>query len=317
MSWSIYKHEGSDGKGSLVSPEQLGAAQEHKIVLDIMPPNKVDGDPLATIVGFMKEAFSYSVKADYNNILAWNDPMDSVFFKAAADIVQRNTSFYSGYGSKRIFNPSKSYVSLNLKFRAYDDPDVIARCDLLSKCCLPFINRNNFMLTGNAVEIAGKIVSESANVLASTGKAIYDDGLGAGVVNVTKAFLDQFSTKMPPHLRVSLGSYFKKSEMVLTSCDFTFSKEFTRKDGNKYPTYVDFDLGVESLYSSLAMSLSTSEADNQQNQIFGPGFMVDSAKGKRVTIDEKTDVAENYVGKNEIKTTTDAFGRSYELAITP
>lgn len=313
MSWSIYKHEGSDGKGSLVSPEQLGAAQEHKIVLDIMPPNKVDGDPLATIVGFMKEAFSYSVKAEYNNILSWSDP-SMLLFDVFKDLTQRNTSFYSGYGSKRMFNPSKSYVSLNLKFRAYDDPDVIARCDLLTKCCLPFIDRGNAMLATDAIGVLGNVGRNVGKVLGESAFSLSEGDVGAVPINAIKSIAENFTTKMPPHLRVSLGSYFKKSEMVLTSCDFTFSKEFTRKDGNRYPTYVDFDLGVESLYSSLAMSLSQ-DVENEQNRIFGPGFSINKTMGSRVTIDSQ-DVVVQYASTNEVKTLWDKAEQAVNTAVS-
>jgi len=317
MSWSIYRHEGTDGTGPVRSPEQLAAAQEHKIVIDIMPPNNIDGKPLATIEGFMKDAFTYSVKAEYNNILSWSDP-DMLAFNVFKDLTQRNTGFYSGYGSKRMFNPGKSYVSLNLKFRAYDDPNVIARCDLLTKCCLPIIARNNVMLQDNPLAIIGALFREGSKIIGEGAAEIAEDVTNVGDVglNTLKSITDNTTTKMPPHLKVSIGSYFKKAEMVLTSVDFTFSKEFTKSGNNKYPTYVDFDLGVESLYSSLAMYLPEDSA-NQQIEIFGPGFLVNKYQGSRVVIDQETDIAIRYASTNEAKTVWDAAKKAAGIAQSP
>lgn len=284
MSWSIYRNTGGDGTGDLVTPETLGAAQEHKIVIDILKPNKIEGDALATIEGFSKEAFNYSVQAEYSNILGWSDP-DMKAFKIFADATQRNSSFYSGYGSKKMFTPGKSYVQLNLKFRAYDDPDIISRCDLLTKCCLPIMSRENFMLETDAITVVGAAIGRIGTYLGEGAYEFFENGVGAASVSLLENITDDMTSRMPPHLRISFGSYFKKTEMVLTNCSFTFSKEFSKFEGQTYPTYVDFDLQVESLYSSLALGSSTDNKSNIQNQIFGPGFSTNS-KYDRVVIDE-------------------------------
>jgi hypothetical protein len=302
MSWSIYRNS---GKGDLVTPESLGAAQEHKIIIDVMPPNKVDGTPLQTIVGFSKESFTYSVQAEYSNILGWSDP-PSLAFNIFKDITQRNTSLYSGYGSKRMFNPGKSYVQLNLKFRAYDEPDIISKCDLLTKCCLPIISRNNFMLNTDAIAVGSNLIKNVAGTFGESTAEMLQGNIGDSVGTVVKDITDNISTKMPPHLRISIGSYFKKAEMVLTNCSFTFSKEFTRYNGGTYPTYVDFDLQVESLYSSLAMSNPTDNASELQSQIFGPGFSVKSEQS-RVVIDK-------YESDNPISTTMDSISNAWSIA---
>lgn len=288
MSWSIYKKTGGD-TGDLVSPESLGAAQEHKIVIDIMKPNSVDGPALTTIDGFSKEAFSYSVQAEYSNVLGWSDSNDGIFAKMFKDATQRNLSFFSGYGSKRMFNPGKSYVTLNLKFRAYDEPDIISKCDLLTKCCLPIMSRENFMLNTDAITVAGAAIGRVGTYLGESAYAFInnDYSVGAAGASVLENITDDMTSRMPPHLRISIGSYFKKAEMVLTNCSFTFSKEFTRSEGGTYPTYVDFDLQVESLYSSLALGLGTPIAHSSevQSQIFGPGFSRNN-NYDRVVIDE-------------------------------
>lgn len=284
MSWSIYRNNGGDGKGDLVTPESLGAAQEHKIVIDIMSPNDINGSPLETVTGFMKEAFSYSVQAEYSNVLGWTDP-SKLALNLMKDTTQRNTSFYSGYGSKRMFNPGKAYVQLNLKFRAYDEPDIITKCDLLTKCCLPIIDSNNFMLGTNVIDVGTNFVKETAGVFGGAAGELLNNGVGASVGSVIGDITKNISTKMPPHLKVSIGSYFKKSEMVLTNCSFTFSKEFSKSNGVRYPTYVDFDLQVESLYSSLAISNPKDNPSDSQSQIFGPGFN-EVSQQSRVIIDK-------------------------------
>jgi len=289
MGWSIYGNIGGDGTKDVIAPESLGAAQEHKIVIDIMKPNAYDGPALTTIEGFSKEAFSYSVQAEYSNVLGWSDSNDGIFAKMFKDATQRNLSFFSGYGSKRIFNPGKSYVQLNLKFRAYDEPDIISKCDLLTKCCLPIISRENFMLNTNAIEVAGAAIGRVGTYLGEGAFAFVNNDYSVGAVgaSVLENITDDITSRMPPHLRISIGSYFKKTEMVLTNCSFTFSKEFTRSEGGTYPTYVDFDLQVESLYSSLALGFGTPESNSSevQSQIFGPGFSRNN-NYDRVVIDE-------------------------------
>lgn len=306
MSWSIYNNTGGNGKGDLVSPENLAAAQEHKITIDILAPNSQD-NVLTSIDGFSNQAFNYSVDAEYSQILNWSDP-DSLVFKLFKDTTQRNTSFYSGYGSKRMFNPGKSYVKLNLKFRAYDKPDIINDCDLLVKCCLPIISRNNFMLNNKPTEV---IANGLKNIAAAGGTAAGDVVFGGNVGDAGGAILTELtndlSTRMPPHLRVTIGSYFKKTEMVLTNCNFTFSKEFTRSRGITYPTYVDFDLQVESLYSSLAMGSSNTENANMQNQVFGPGFT--TKQDSRVVIDA-------YVVDNPLAAITNDVKSASSIAVS-
>lgn len=310
MSWSIYRNTGGDGTGDLVTPESLGAAQEHKIVIEVMRPNKIEGDALTKIEGFSKEAFSYSVQAEYSNILGWSDP-ESKFFKMFADATQRNSSFYSGYGSKKMFIPGKSYVQLNLKFRAYDDPDIISRCDLLTKCCLPIMSRENFMLETNSIEVVGAVIGKVGNLLGDGAYEYWNNGVGAASVSVLQNITDDMTSRMPPHLRISWGSHFKKSEMVLTNCSFTYSKEFTKSEGKTFPTYVDFDLQVESLYSSLALATGTPENNSidTQNQIFGPGFTVSSEQSRVVIDDYKNSNPVADIGKDIGKAWNNIVGK--------
>lgn len=303
MSWSIYRNNGGDGKSDLVSPESLVAAQEHKITIDIMPPFAIDGEPITSITGFMKEAFSYSVNATYDSVLPFNEP-DNKLIDVMKDVTQKNAAFFSGYGSKRMFQPGKNYVKLNLKFRAYDEPDVISTCDLLTKCCLPIMDSGNIMLGTNGVDVLNNV--QNAILDNSADKAAKDansdkkiEAFASIPTDFYKAAIQQLSTSMPPHLRVNIGSYFQKSEMVLTQCQFTFSKEFTRNnDGAVYPTYVDFDLEVESLFSSLA--LSNTKDNGTQNQIFGPGF-VSTLNEQRVK------VITNYANTNPIQEISKVF----------
>jgi hypothetical protein len=137
------------------------------------------------------------------------------------------------------------------------------------------------MLDTNALRVGAGIVREMANVIGDASESVVNGGgVGEASGKVLTSITDNTTTKMPPHLRVTIGSYFKKSEMVLTGCEFSFSKEFSRKGGVTYPTYVDFDLAVESLYSSLALSSPDDNNSDIKGQIFGPGFTTNSQQAR-------------------------------------
>lgn len=275
MSWSIYRNTGDSNStnSNLVDPENLGAAQEHKITIDIMSPNPNTKEPLDTITGFMKEAFNYSVGAKYESIMNYNDPY-SIWQSLLKDSIQANNSLYSGYTSKKIFTPGDSYVKLSLKYRVHDDPDVVLKCDKLVKCCLPIMDSGNFLLTTNAIEAVGGIIGNGVDLVKAVGGELGEGDVGGAFGEGFASLQANMATKMPPHLVVSIGSYFKKAEMVITSVNFTFSKEFSRHKGVTYPTYVDFDLEVESLYSSLALAWGKDRSGLTENQkIFGPGLL--------------------------------------------
>lgn len=297
MSWSIYERDGNDGSSSLVSPEKLKAAQEHKITIEIMDPNNRDSyKSVATVEGFMKEQFTYSVKASYENIMGYEDPK-TLALNLLKDYTQRNGAFNSGYGSKRMFQVGNSYVSLNLKFRVYDDPNVMGQCDLLSKCCLPLMSRNSMMLGTDALAVMKNAVVQIGDTIGQTPYDVYSGDVTKLIDTPLTALASNITTRMPPHLRVSVGSYFKKSEMVLMGGEFTLSKEFSKKDGKTYPTYVDFDLNVESLYSSL--SLPGNDSNDINDQIFGPGFTSKSSKESRVFVEEDITLANNILEKGK------------------
>jgi hypothetical protein len=162
------------------------------------------------------------------------------------------------------------------------------------------------MLNTDAIAVGSNLIKNVAGTFGESTAEMLQGNIGDSVGTVVKDITDNISTKMPPHLRISIGSYFKKAEMVLTNCSFTFSKEFTRYNGGTYPTYVDFDLQVESLYSSLAMSNPTDNASELQSQIFGPGFSVKSEQS-RVVIDK-------YESDNPISTTMDSISNAWSIA---
>jgi hypothetical protein len=161
------------------------------------------------------------------------------------------------------------------------------------------------MLETNSLEVVGAAIGKVGNLLGDGAYEYWNNGVGAVAVSVLQNITDDMTSRMPPHLRISWGTHFKKSEMVLTNCSFTYSKEFTKSEGKTFPTYVDFDLQVESLYSSLALATGTPENNSidTQNQIFGPGFTV-SSEQSRVVIDD-------YKNSNPVKGIGDQISNAW------
>lgn len=288
--WSIYKHNGSGGRGDLTSPENLAAAQEHKITMEIIIGN--DKAPIP-IEGYMKDAFTYSVAASYNKILDYSS--QEGFTRFAKDLAQANSSLYSGYLSKKMFSPGNAYAKLELKFRVYDREDIIEICDILTTCCLPIIDKNNFMLNESAITVLGNFASNTGTMAKNLVSNTIDGGAGEATGGLVEDLMDNYTTRMPPHLNIWIGSYFKKSEMVITNLDFTFSKEFTKSKGKTYPTYADFNVSVESLYSMLGLG---SGAHDRHKRVFGTGFHEKS--GSRVTT-----ITDTRLESNPVKTAVD------------
>lgn len=291
--WSIYKHNGSGGRGDLTSPENLAAAQEHKITIDIVIAN---GRKTIPIEGYMKDAFTYSVAASYNKILDYSS--QEGFTRFAKDLAQANSSLYSGYLSKKMFSPGNAYAKLELKFRVYDNPNVVQICDILTTCCLPIIDSNNAMLKEDAIQAIGAMTGKILSMVKNTATNTIAGGAGEAAGGLTEDLMDNFTTRMPPHLNIKIGSYFKKAEMVITNFDCVFSKEFTKSKGKTYPTYVDFNISVESLYSMLGLG---DGADDRKKQVFGTGF--EQANISRVII-------ETQLKQNPIKTAVDSLNKS-------
>jgi len=308
--WSIYKNHGSDGKGDLVDPAQLPAAQEHKITIDIVSMANSKKIIAGQITGFMKDQFNYSVGAQYNKIIDIPSGGNGNLFRYVKDVANADAIWHSGFFSKKVFEPGNAYSKLDLKFRVYDNPYVVRDCDLLVACCLPMVagkvgdSRNTFLNTSMEGALVG-LVKESVTSVKESVNALIDDGPTAAAGTAMKNILGASSTRKPPHLNVSIGSYFKKNEMVLTNVDFTYSKEFAYSEYYKrsYPVYVDFNITVESLYSMLAIDNVDSI---ETNRIFGTGFG-EEQHGTRVRM-VHSGVVENPVEaavKKAIEGTTD------------
>lgn len=298
--WSIYKNHGSDGKGNLVDPAQLPAAQEHKITIDIIPNANTSNTVVATIEGFMKEPFNYSVGAQYNKII--DIPAAGGLVRYGKDIINADASYHSGFFTKKMFEPGNAYSKLDLKFRVYDKPDVIQECDLLVACCLPMIAGNingsrNPVLNTNLIGVGTGIIAGAIDAT----KNISIDDLTNGFVGVVgsglKTIMGVGTTRKPPHLTVKIGSYFIKYDMVLTNVDFTYSKEFifNSKTKSSYPAFVDFSITVESLYSMLGIDGSDEESERR----FGTGF--------RQQGESRVNVVNSAVNENPVSAVWESF----------
>jgi len=267
--WSIYKNHGSDGKGDLVDPAQLPAAQEHKITIDIIPnANVPNAKSIYTLIGFMKDQFSYSVAAQYNKIK--DIPSLDGFARYGKDLINSDASYHSGFFSKKMFEPGNAYSKLDLKFRIYDDPTITKKCDLLIACCLPMIAGDNPVLNTSVIAVGSDLFGKTVDAAAEVAVAATSLNVGTTIAAAMDAIMKIGTTRKPPHLNVKIGSYFSKTDMVLTNVEFTYSKEFVYSEKLKqsYPLYADFNISLESLYSMLAMSDTTDENIKR----FGTGF---------------------------------------------
>ncbi len=198
-----------------------------------------------------------------------------------------------------MFSPGNAYTKLELKFRVYDNPNVVAICDVLTTCCLPLIDSNNFMLKEDVIQALGAFTGNMLSTIKNTGVNLIDGGAGEAAGGLAEDLMDNFTTRMPPHLNIKIGSYFKKAEMVITNFDCTFSKEFTKSNGKTYPTYVDFNISVESLYSMLGIG---SGADDRKKQVFGTGF--EQANLSRVIVNKQ-------LKQNPVKTAVDSTNKIF------
>lgn len=300
--WSIYK----SGGHSLIDNERLpSVAQEHKIVLTLKnlggSVDKQSYGDVGIVTGFMKKPFSYSTNAQYSKIFSidMGSLIPRLIGNLAADYTQRNLPLDTGYLSKKVFDPQASYLKLDLGFRIYDDPSVIDKCDLLATCCWPIANKQLSTLATESTDAVGRILKVPFLALGEAAKSGFaagtssgaSAGLGTFVRDLYTNEIGSFTTKMPPHVDVKIGSYFERLDMVISNVDITFSQEFTRSGNNRYPTYADVSLGIESLYGSVGIS-----DDNSTNEkTFGSGFKSGANSAKRVVIDQSVEA--NFVSK--------------------
>jgi len=301
-SWSIYK----SGGNSLIDDSTLSSvAQEHKIVLTLKnlggAVDKQSYGSVGIVTGFMKKPFSYSTNAQYSKIFSvdMGSLMPRLIGNLAADYTQRNLPLDTGYLSKKVFDPQASYLKLDLEFRIYDDPTVIDKCDLLATCCWPIANKNLATLATDSTDAIGTVIAAPFLAFGESAKQGYTAGTTSGLAPGFGAFVKTlyteevgaFTTKMPPHVDVKIGSYFERLDMVISNVDITFSTEFTRSGGNRYPTYADVTLGIESLYGSVGIS----DNNSTNEKTFGSGFKSGANSAKRVIVDKSVEA--NFVSK--------------------
>lgn len=299
--WSIYKNGGAS---SLID-SNTGVVQEHRIVLTLKNlGGSVDDQSFGSVgivTGYMKKPFTYSTNAQYSKIFSvdMGSLIPRLIGNMAADYTQRNLPMDTGYLSKKVFDPQASYLKLDLEFRIYDDPAVIDKCDLLATCCWPIANKNLATLATDPQDAIGNVIKAPflafSNAAGAGVAAGQTSGFGAGagtfVRNLYLEGAGAFTTKMPPHVDVQIGSYFERLDMVISNVDITFSQEFTRSGGHRYPTFADISIGIESLYGSVGID----DSNSKNEKTFGSGFKVGNNASRRVIVDKST--KSNFVEK--------------------
>lgn len=73
------------------------------------------------------------------------------------------------------------------------------------------MSRENFMLETDAITVVGAAIGRIGTYLGEGAYEFFENGVGAAGISLLENITDDMTSRMPPHLRISFGSYFKKN----------------------------------------------------------------------------------------------------------
>lgn len=208
------------------------------------------------IKGILKENFSISTEANYDNIFSVSEKLEGA--RKVLDFALGATFLNTGQWTRKYYKGG-SYMKITPKFRVVDyngDGDPLLSAFMLMNSCLPTPGKHDRFLE-DMKDLTWEDFRRKFGIV-DLPDAITGNGNNDGITfnntvsNVKSVFSNGFKQlkdllagqigNSPSSVSVRVSNYFSWDEMVIESVNVEFSKEMTRWG----PLYVDIDAVLSS-----------------------------------------------------------------------